>query len=148
MAADVDSRYRPHLEALLEPGETLEGVCVCSQQKGLFSGGAVALGVSDRRLIVQELDRRGDPAGEPRLLAPEDIADAKAEGASGGWAEIGSTLMDRHAVTLRLKTAAGEKLRLMFMRADGAGLMAKLGGGEAQHRGVEALADWFTRAER
>ena len=35
----------------------------------------------------------------------------------------------------------------MFMRAEGGGLMAKLGGGEGQARGVEALAAWFSRAE-
>jgi hypothetical protein len=146
--ADLDARYRPHLEAHLEPGEALEGICACSQQKGLFSGGAVALGVTDRRLLVQPLDRRGDPDGGVASLDPGDIAEAKAEGAGGGWAEVGSALMDRHAVKLTLKTTGGEKLRLMFMRAEGGGLMARLGGGEAQRAGVEALAAWFARAER
>lgn len=54
--------------------------------------------------------------------------------------------MDRHAVKLTLKTTAGEKLKLMFMRAEGEGLMAKLGGGEGQRAGVEALGQWFQRA--
>jgi len=45
--ADLEAKYRPHLESLLEPGEELRGICVASQQKGLFKGGAVALGVSD-----------------------------------------------------------------------------------------------------
>ena len=37
------------------------GICSCSQQKGLFKGGAVAIGVTERRLLLAELDRRGNP---------------------------------------------------------------------------------------
>jgi len=146
-ATDFETKYRPSLEARLEPGETLEGICACSQQKGLFSGGVAVLGITDRRLILQEIDRRGEPDGEPRILAPADISSAKVEGAGGGWAEIGSAIMDRHAVKLTVKTTAGEKLKLMFMRAEGGGLMATLGGGEAQRRGVEALGRWFARLD-
>ena len=59
----VDSKYRPHLEAQLEGGEELRGVCVASQQKGMLktrrSGG---LGVTDRQgCWFQSLNRRGDP---------------------------------------------------------------------------------------
>ncbi len=56
--------------------------------------------------------------------------------------------MDKNAVKLELRTRLGEKHKLMLMRAEGGGLMARLGGGEGQARGVEALAAWFTRAER
>lgn len=143
---DFDAKLRPQLESLLGPGEALEGICAASQQKGLFSGGAVALGVTDRRLLVQPLSRRGDPEGEATSLEPGDIVEARAEGAGGGWAEVGAALMDEHAVKLTLKTTAGEKLKLMLMRAEGGGLMAALGGGEGQRRGVEALGRWFERA--
>jgi hypothetical protein len=145
---DFDAKLRPHLEGLLAEGEELEGICACSQQKGLFSGGAVALGVTPERLIVQPLNRRGDPDGDAQSLRPEEIADAKAEGAGGGWPEIGAAIMDHHAVKLTLKTTAGEKLRLMMMRAEGSGPMAKLGGGEGQRIGVEALGRWFGRAAK
>ena len=133
---------------MLEPGETLEGICAASQQKGLFSGGIGG----DRRDRGPPPDSaaqppRFEPDGDVIALRPADIADAKAEGAGGGWAEIGAALMDKHAVKLELKTAAGEKLKFMFMRAEGGGLMAKLGGGESQRQGVEALAAWFSRAE-
>ena len=142
---DFDAKLRPHLAGMLAEGEELEGICACSQQKGLFSGGAVALGVTPGRLIVQPLDRRGNPDGAAESLRPEDIAEAKAEGAGGGWPEVGAAIMDQHAVKLTLRTTAGEKLRLMMMRADG-GFMGKLGGGEGQRRGVEALGRWFGRA--
>jgi hypothetical protein len=143
---DFDAKLRPHLERLLEADETLEGVCAASQQKGLFSGGGVAIGVTERRVLIQPTDRRGNPAGDVLALTADDIAEAKAEGAGSGWAEVGAALMDRHAVKLTLKTTAGEKLRLMFMRAEGGGVMAKLAGGESQRRGVEALGRWFERA--
>jgi hypothetical protein len=146
--ADFDAKLRPHLEGQLEAGERLDGICAASQQKGLFRGGAVALGVTDRRLIVQPLSRRGDPEGEALSITPSELASAKAEGAGGGWPEIGAALMDHHAVKLTLETTAGEKLKLMMMHAEGSGLMASLGGGEAQRRGVEALGRWFVGISR
>jgi hypothetical protein len=90
---DFDAKLRPRLEALLEPGEALEGVLAASRQKGLFKGGSAAIGVTERRLLIQPLDRRGNPDGEARSLAPGDIAGAKAEGAGGGWAEVGAAIM-------------------------------------------------------
>jgi len=148
VAEDFDAQLRPHLETLLEPGETLEGICAASRQKGMFGGDSVALGVTTARLLIQPLNRRGVPEGDAIRLAPADIAQAKAEGAGGGWAEVGAALMDKRAVKLELKTTAGDKQKLMFMRAEGGGLMAKLGGGEGQARGVEALAAWFSRADQ
>ena len=47
---------------------------------------------------------------------------------------------------LTMKTTAGEKLKLMLMRADGGGMTAALGGGAGQRQGVEALGRWFERA--
>ena len=42
MAADFDAIARPHLEALLEPGERIERILASSMQK-TFSGGLYAL---------------------------------------------------------------------------------------------------------
>jgi hypothetical protein len=143
---DFDAKLRPHLESLLDPGEALLGICACSQQKSLFKGGAVAIGVTRDRLIVQPLSRRGEPAGDALSLAPGDIASADAEGAGGGWPEIGPAILDHAALRLRLRLADGEKLNLMLMRGEGALGLGKLGGGESQRRGVEALAAWFEGA--
>lgn len=144
--ADLDSRYRPHLESLLGPGEELRGLCVASQQKGLFKGGAVVLGVTERRLIVQPLSRRGEPEGEPESLTPQDITSAKAGGAGGDWWNVYAGIMDHAAVQLEIHNAAGRKLKLMMMRGEG-GMLGKLGGGEPQRRGIEALAEWFRAIE-
>jgi hypothetical protein len=139
---DFEVKQRPVLERLLEPGETLDGVCAASQQQGLFKGRAVAIGVTPRRLIVQPLDRRGDAAGDAQSIAPGDLAGASADGVSGGWPSLGAAVMDRAAVRLTVRTTGGEKLKLMMMRGGGV-----LGGGEGQQRGVEALAEWFARAD-
>jgi hypothetical protein len=46
------------------------------------------------------------------------------------------------AVRLQIRTTDGEKLRLMLMRGEGK-VLGKLGGGEAQRLGLQALAEWF-----
>jgi hypothetical protein len=128
--ADLDSKYRPGLEARLEAGEELRGVCAASQQKGMFSGGAVAIGVTDRRLLIQSLSRRGAPEGEPLSIAAGQIASVKAGGAGGGWLSPGNVVLDATATKLEIRTTDGEKLKLMLMRG-----------------GAEPLAAWFRGIE-
>jgi hypothetical protein len=140
--ADLDSKYRPILEGKLESGEELRGLCVASQQKSMFKGGAVAIGVTDRRLLVQPLNRRGDPDGPADSITPEQIASAKAGGAGGGWWSVTTGILDHAAIRLEIKKADGEKLKVMLMRGEGK-LLGGLGGGEAQRHGLEALAGWF-----
>jgi hypothetical protein len=118
-------------------------MCVASQQKSLFKGGSVVVGVTDRRLLVQSLDRRGNPVGEPLSLTPERIASAKAGPAGGGWINVDMAILDHAAVRLEIRTTDGEKLKLMLMRGEGR-LLGKLGGGEGQRRGLESLAEWFS----
>jgi hypothetical protein len=142
--ADLDSKYRPALEGQLEGGEELRGLCIASQQKSMFKGGAAAIGVTDQRLLIQSLDRRGDPDGPPQSIAPADIASAKAGPAGGGWINVDTAILDHAAVRLQIQTKDGEKLKLMLMRGEGK-LLGGLGGGEAQRQGLEALADWFSR---
>jgi hypothetical protein len=144
--ADLDSKYRPGLEARLESGEELRGICVASQQKSLFKGGAAAIGVTDRRLLVQSLDRRGNPVGEPLALTPEQIDSARAGPAGGEWFNVELAIMDHAAVRLEIRTKDGQKLKLMLMRGEGK-ILGGLGGGEVQRQGLEALAGWFREIE-
>jgi hypothetical protein len=138
----IDSRYRPGLESRLERGEELRGICVASRQKSLFVGGAAAIGVTDRRLLIQSLDRRGDPVGEPLSLTPDQIDAVKADGAGGGWISPGNIVLDASAARIEIRTNDGEKLKLMLVRGEGK-VLGKLGGGEAQRQGLDALAGWF-----
>jgi hypothetical protein len=140
--ADFASLMRPHLEGALEPGESLEGICAAAQQS-TFKGRSIALGVTDRRLLLAPLDRRGRPAGDIISISPEEVADVKAGDAGGGWANVATAILDSAAVTLQLKTTRGEKYKLNMML--GSGIFGKLGGGESQREGIDALGGWFER---
>jgi hypothetical protein len=144
--ADLDSKYRAVLADQLDDGEDLQGVCVASQQKSMFNGGAVAIGVTDRRLLVQPLDRRGDPDGPADSIEAGQVSSAKAGGAGGGWWSVTTGILDHAAVRLEIKTTGGDKLKVMLMRGEGK-LLGKLGGGEPQRQGLEALAEWFGAIE-
>ncbi len=61
--AEFAEKYGPALEAELEPGESLQGVCAANHRQSAFKGRLVAIGVTDRRLLVLGVDRRGDPTG-------------------------------------------------------------------------------------
>jgi hypothetical protein len=143
---DLDSKYRAPLTDQLDDGERLRGICVASQQKSLFKGGALVFGVTDRRLLVQPLDRHGDPDGAAESIAPEQVKSAKAGGAGGGWWTVTTGILDHAAVRLEIRKTDGEKLKVMLMRGEGM-LFGKLGGGEPQRLGLEALAGWFRQIE-
>jgi hypothetical protein len=142
--ADLESKYRPHLEARLEGDERLRGLCIASQQKGMLKGGATVIGTTDRRLLIQPLDRRGNPDGPAQSIAPEQIASARAGDAGGGSYSVSTAILDHAAVRLQIRTTGGDKLKLMLMRGEGK-LLGGLGGGETQRQGLEALAEWFGR---
>ena len=128
--ADLDSKYRPGFLDQLDDGEELRGICVASQQKSMFKGGAVAIGVTDGRLLVQPLNRRGNPDGPIDPISPERIASVKAGGAGGGWWSVSTAILDQAAVKLEIETTDGERLKLMLMRG-----------------GTEPLAEWFRAHE-
>jgi hypothetical protein len=137
---ELGAKLRAAIEPALEADEDLLGVSVAVQQS-MFKGRQIALAVTDRRLIAQPMNRKFEPDGEQISMPPERIAGAHAEGAGGGWPQIGAALMDEAAVKLTLKTTDGEKLKLTMMR--GSGPLGELGGGEDQRQGIEALANWF-----
>jgi hypothetical protein len=134
MSDKLEAKLQPVAESLLAPDETLAGCCVATQTS-LFKGRMVALAVTADRIVVQGLTRRFEPDGEPLSLTPDRIAEAGVDGAGGGWITLNAAIMDRAAVTLKLRTTDGEKLKLMMMRS----------GDEVQRTGVAALGEWFAR---
>ena len=115
VADDFHTQVRPRLDPLLAPGERLEGVCAATQQSA-FRGGMVALAVTDRRLLVQPLDRRAQPKGDPVSITPGELAALDAVGMSGEWYAQPS-LLENTALTVRIKTTHGQKLKLQMMRS-------------------------------
>jgi hypothetical protein len=140
VAEDFHTRVRPRVEQLLAPGESLEGVCAATQQS-TFRGGMVALAVTDRRLLVQPLDRRAQPKGDAVSIPPDELATFDAVGLGGEWYNAEPSMLESSALTVRLKAANGQKLTLHMMRG-GDGLLGRLGGGDAQQAGIAALATW------
>jgi hypothetical protein len=145
--SEFQDRVRPQVEALLEPEEQLLGICAATQTSA-FKGKLIGLAVTDRRLMLMPLSRKIEADGDVTSILPEEIVSSEAEGVSGGWWTPTSGIMDKAAVTLKLRTADGTKRKLMMMRGQGPGALGKLAGGEGQRQGIEALAGWFAaRAE-
>jgi hypothetical protein len=146
MADEFAARVGPVLQPLLEPGETMAGIAAATLRK-TFSGGLFAIGVTDRRLILQQLDRRLGPKEPPVLLPPNALASAGIEGESllgGGGVIETSDIVDALSSTLELKTTDGRKFKLMMMKG-GEGLFGGLAGGPTQTEGVRALVEWLRR---
>jgi hypothetical protein len=139
-------RYRKELEGqirgLLETGEQLSGIAAASQKKGVFSNDVVALAVTDRRLLIQPLERRGrGPKGEGQSLTKDQIEKVKVGGAEGFADTPSSALMESAAIDLKLWTSGGEKMKFSLMHAEG--LFGLMGGGAPQQSGVQALLSFL-----
>jgi hypothetical protein len=130
----------PLLTGLLVPDETLRGWCLATEQS-TFSGHTTVVGITDRRLLLQAVDRKFRPKDAPLPIRPDELASASADGAGGQWWTATAAIMDFAALSVRLKTTNGEERWLTLMR--GTGMFGSLGGGDAQQLGVEALADWL-----
>jgi hypothetical protein len=144
--AGYEETIRPFAESVLEPGEELRGACVASQQT-TFRGWMVLIAVTEDRLVVQRLKKAKqlEAEGPPLRLGPTDIVAAKTGSSGDEFANPTIAVVEALAITLQIKTTAGEKLKLMISRG-GAGNLGRMGGGETQAAGVAALGHWFQRA--
>lgn len=139
MAEEIVAVVGPQLETRLEPGEVLRGVVAATQQK-TFSGSLYAIGVTDRRLLLQQLDRKAQ-AKDVVSVTPETIEELDLDGAGGDWWTAPAAILDATSLTLRLRLRDGEKVKLTMMRGGG-----WLLGGESQGDGVAALGEWLASA--
>jgi hypothetical protein len=140
MPEDFANVVRPLLEEQLEHEETLRGIVAATHQK-TFSGSLYAVGVTDRRLVLQPLDRKLQPKGTPVPVTRETAADAELDGAGGDWWTAPAAVLDATALTLKVRATDGERYKLMMMRGG-----SSLFGGEEQAQGVVALAEWLAAA--
>ena len=134
----------PLLQPLLADGEELRGWCLATEQS-TFSGHTTVVAVTDRRLLLQPVDRRFRSKGDALAIGPGELAAARANGAGAGWWTTTAAIMDSAALTLKLETTSGTKRKLTMMRG-GSGMLGTLGGGETQQQGIEALAVWLRSA--
>jgi len=143
MPKDPAEVVTPVLDALLTPGEQLRGWCLATEQSA-FSGHTVILGVTDQRLLLQSVDRKFRPKDDALSIRPDELAHADADGAGGAWWTATAAIMDSAALKVKLETTTGAKRTLTMMR--GTGMFGKLGGGEAQQEGIDAVAEWLRAA--
>jgi hypothetical protein len=143
MSKDFESLARPALAPLLQPGEELRAVTAAVHQK-TFSGQQYAIGITDRRLLLQPVDRHIAAMGQAIVVTPQSIDSVKLDGAGDGWWSAPMAVLDARALTLDLRLRGGNKIKLMMMRG-GSGIMGSLSGGEGQSAGVVALAEWLSR---
>ncbi len=134
----------PIVQSLLGDGEQLRGWCLATEQSA-FSGHTSIVAVTDRRLLVQAVDRKFRPKGDALAILPGELARAQADGAGSAWWTATAVVMDAAALTVKLETTTGEKHKLTMMRG-GSGMFGALGGGEAQQQGIDALAEWLRAA--
>jgi hypothetical protein len=138
--ADIGEKIGPLVESLLEPGETLEGMCVGSRS-GFMSSKFVVIAVTDRRLIVQESDRKQGAKGEPLSVTPDQVA----KSGTGGFGldDAQSAIMNATSMRINFKTTDGEKVKLAVGK--GSGPLGGLMGGPTQENGVKAVNAWLAR---
>jgi hypothetical protein len=143
--SDFEAMLRPFAESVVGPDEQVLGTCIASQQT-TFRGWMVAIVVTDRHLILQRLKKSKEleADGDPLRLAAADIASAKTGATGDEFANPSIVVVDALSINLRLRTTDGQKLKLMIMRG-GEGAIARMGGGQTQSEGVEALGNWFRR---
>jgi hypothetical protein len=140
----LEAKLTPIGRALLQPGEELRGTLVATEAK-TFGGGPRAVVVTNRRLLVQPVDRKWGAKGKPLSLLPGDIAELRVSGLGDHWYNTAISLVASAGFEVRLKTGSGDKLTLMFMAGQGS-LLGSAGGGETQAIGVAALAEWLRSA--
>jgi hypothetical protein len=143
MPDDFAVKARPAIEQQLLPDEKLVGIAAATQAK-LFSGQLYAIGATDKRLILQPLDRHIQAKPGGLALGPDAIESAKIDGAGGGWLTAPNAILDATSVTLELRVRGGDKMKLLMMNG-GSGIMGALGGGEGQREGVLGVADFVRR---
>lgn len=141
----LDDRLRPAAESALAPGEQLNGFLVATQS-GVFKGGMRVLVITDDRLVVQPLTRDYSPKGEAISIRRADVASVRTSGLGGGWYDSAVTIAAWAGIELTVRTFDGLKVKLSMMKGEG-GLIGRLGGGETQRIGVEALKQWLELIE-
>lgn len=138
---NLELKLQTVAESVLQPGEELGG-CLIGTQSGMFKGGMRAVVVTPQRLAIVPLDRKFQIKGDVVSVTPEDIADVTATGLGGGWYNTAISIAEWAGIDLVIKTVDGRRIKISMMNGEG-GLIGRLGGGEYQRRGVEALKLWL-----
>jgi hypothetical protein len=134
-----------YLQSLLVPGEVLRGTIVANQQK-TFSATLYLVGTTDRRIIMQPVDRKWQPNGEPFSFGMNDITNTSIWGSaheSAGKGEKIATFLTTSGDRIKFE-AGGEKWKLMTL---GGNMVENFLATEDQEDGLEAFLNFIVAAD-
>lgn len=132
---ETTRRVAEQLLASVPPGETLCGVVLANQQK-TFSASLMAVGVTERHLIVQPVTRKYEANG-PAVVAPREqivVGNLFSEGAAFS--------VGRKGQELRF-TAQGQSFKLMVL---GGNLLENMLASESHLGGLAAVIEFLRSA--
>ncbi len=133
------------MPSLLAPGEVLHGVIIANQQK-TFSATIYLVGTTDRRIIMQSVDRKWQPTGPPLSFGSTDITETSV----WGWAHDAASRGDKVKTFLttsgdRIKfQAGGEKWKLMAL---GGNMLENALADDSQVAGLDAFIRFLSAAD-
>lgn len=140
-AAKLHKKLQPIAESSLHRGEELRGVIASTSAK-VYGGKTYVIVVTSKRLVIQPTGAAWEPFGAPIPVHPEEIAEYEIR----GWAERSLkgpfARLSRAGFRVNIKTLDDRPLELMGWTGEG-WLGARLGGGQDQAAGVQALRDWL-----
>ena len=133
------------MQSLLVPGEVMHGVIVANQQK-TFSATLYLVATTDRRIIMQPVDRKWQPNGQPFSFGMNDITNTSV----WGWAHDAASKGEKIATFLtssgdRIKfEAGGEKWKLMTL---GGNMLENALATDDQENGLDAFLNFLAAAD-
>lgn len=133
------------MQSLLVPGEVMQGVIVANQQK-TFSATLYLVATTDRRIIMQPVDRKWQPNGQPFSFGMNDITNTSV----WGWAHDAASKGEKIATFLtssgdRIKfEAGGEKWKLMTL---GGNMLENALATDDQENGLDAFLNFLAAAD-
>ncbi len=133
---EADVRIRAAIEPFVQAGETLLG-CLMATAKSSFSAKMYAIGVTDQRLIMAQVDRKIESKGDPVSVRAGDIVKSSVDGFGGGL----SHFLTEDLGEIRVDTK-DEKYKLLIM----GGGMDQMFVGEGQMHGKQAFLEFLHAA--
>jgi hypothetical protein len=135
--AEAAALLQTVIEPSVPPGDTLTG-CVYANKRSSFSAKLYALGVTDQHLIVQEVDRKWKPVGQPVVATPGEISVGNIFSDGAAW-----TITNKDQ-EIRFK-ARGEDYKLMVL---GGTMFENALAGSGQVDGLQALVAFLKTAPK
>ncbi len=138
--AEGAQRVRDALTPALVPGEQLAGA-IHATRKSAFSGKVFAVGATDQRLVMVELDRKFAAKGSPISVRASEITKSSIDGSGGGLSHQIASITSGSIPEIRFDTA-NEKYKFSVM----GGLTGETLMGADYMAGLEAVCEFIWAA--